>query len=321
MDLSDDAFKQMARIYPQVSPLRELRTALSQMRLSELAVGKDGRNRCLLSTFQARTGRNQPSNNKFIFGPSVWMRGLIRPDEGMGLAYIDWSQQEFGIAAALSDDPLMIEAYESGDPYLTFAKQAGVIPPDATKKSHPVERAQFKECALAVQYGMGEVSLAGRIGQPVIHARDLLELHHKTYHVFWDWSDSALDYAMQYGRLYTTFGWTIHIGTNVNPRSLRNFPMQANGAEMLRLACCFAIERGVRICAPVHDAILIEAPLEDIDGAVVMAQQTMSDASAAVLDGFRLSSDAKIIRYPERYMDERGEKMWNTVWDIVNRFD
>ena len=38
--------------------------------------------------------------------------------------------------------------------------------------------------------------------------------------------------------------------------------MQANGAEMLRLACCFATERGVRVCAPVHDAILIEAPGE-----------------------------------------------------------
>ena len=36
--------------------------------------------------------------------------------------------------------------------------------------------------------------------------------------------------------------------------------MQANGAEMLRLACCLAIERGVKVCAPVHDAILIDRP-------------------------------------------------------------
>ncbi len=291
------------------------------MRLDELAVGKDGRNRCLLSTFQARTGRNQPSNNRFIFGPAVWMRGLIRPDKGMGVAYIDWSQQEFGIAAALSHDPLMIEAYQSGDPYLTFAKQAGAIPFDATKESHPVERAQFKECVLAVQYGMGEVSLASRIGQPVICARELLQLHRKTYRIFWRWSDGVVDYAMQYGQLYTVFGWTIHLGMISNPRSLRNFPMQANGAEMLRLACCLGIERGVRICAPVHDAILIEAPLEEIDGAVILAQQAMSDASAAVLDGFRLRSEAKIVRHPERYMDGRGSKMWNAVWEIMKRFD
>src|SRR5215469_12462371 len=108
----------MARAYPIVAPLLELRSALSQMRPSDLQVGKDGRNRVILSAFQARTGRNQPSNTKFIFGPSVWLRGLIQPVPGYGIAYIDWAQQEFGIAAALSSDPKMMEAYWSGDPYL-----------------------------------------------------------------------------------------------------------------------------------------------------------------------------------------------------------
>ena len=121
-DLSDDTFREMARIYPIVAPLRELRSSLADLRLNALAVGKDGRNRTLLSPFHARSGRNAPSNTKFIFGPSVWLRGLIRPPPGHGLAYIDWCQQEFGIAAALSCDPLMRAAYELGDCYLTFAK-------------------------------------------------------------------------------------------------------------------------------------------------------------------------------------------------------
>jgi DNA polymerase I len=319
LDLSDDAFREMALAHTQVAPLRELRVSLSQMRLAELAVGGDGRNRCLLSAFQARTGRNQPSNSRFIFGPSVWLRSLIRPEPGYGLAYLDWSQQEFGIAAALSEDPQMLEAYTSGDPYLAFAKQAGAVPPEATKESHPRERDQFKACALAVQYGMGEASLASRIGQPVSWARELLRLHRETYRTFWRWSDSAVDYAMLHVKLWTTFGWTIHTGPNPNPRSLRNFPMQANGAEMLRLACCYAVERGIRVCAPVHDAILIEDPLDSLDEAVSTAQQAMSDASAAVLDGFRLRSDATIIRHPDRYMDPRGTKMWETVWSILGR--
>ena len=91
---------------------------------------------------------------------------------------------------------------------------------------------------LAVQYGMGAESLALRIGQPVISARELLRLHRDTYRVFWQWSDAAVDYAMLHGKLWTVFGWTVHTGTNPNPRFLRNFLMQANGAEMLRLACC-----------------------------------------------------------------------------------
>jgi DNA polymerase I-like protein with 3'-5' exonuclease and polymerase domains len=86
----------------------------------------------------------------------VWLRGLILPEEGCGLAYIDWEQQEFGIAAALSGDANMLEAYDSGDPYLAFAKQAGAAPPNATKASHGTLREQFKACALAVQYGMGD---------------------------------------------------------------------------------------------------------------------------------------------------------------------
>ena len=95
--LDDDTFKEMARTNSTVAPIRELRTSLSQLRLNELAVGSDGRNRCLLSAFGSRTGRNQPSNSKFIFGPAVWLRGLIRPKPGMAIAYLDYEQQEFGI--------------------------------------------------------------------------------------------------------------------------------------------------------------------------------------------------------------------------------
>jgi hypothetical protein len=320
LNLDDDTFREVAKSNPKIAPLRELRVALGQMYLSDLAVGTDGRNRCVLNAFHARTGRNQPSNSRFIFGPSVWLRGLIRPEPDWGLAYIDWSQQEFGIAAALSGDPNMLVAYESGDPYLTFAKQAGAAPPDATKRSHPSERDRFKACALAVQYGMGEASLASRISQPVVQARDLLKLHKQIYRRFWEWSDAAVDHAMLYGKLWTTFGWTVHMVQLPNPRSFRNFPMQANGAEMLRIACCLALDRGVSVCAPVHDAILIEAPLNELEEAITTAQQAMSDASAAVLSGFRLGSEAKIIRYPERYMDPRGTKMWKTVWNIIGRF-
>jgi len=227
LELTDDTFKQMARIHPKVAPMRELRSALSEMRLSNLTVGEDGRNRCLLSPFASKTGRNQPSNSRFIFGPSVWLRGLIKPPEGFCLAYIDYSQQEFGIAAALSGDEKMMEAYRSGDPYLAFATQAGAVPLGATKQTHKAEREQFKACVLAVQYGMGEVALAQRINQPVARARQLLALHRQTYKTFWAWSDATQDEAVLNGKLWTTFGWELRVSGMVNSRSLRNFPCKA----------------------------------------------------------------------------------------------
>ena len=317
LDLRDDTFRQLARAYPAVAPLRELRAALSEMRLSDLAVGRDGRNRTMLSAFRARTGRNQPSNTKFIFGPSVWLRGLIQPPPGYGIAYIDWAQQEFGIAAALSGDPSMMEAYRSGDPYLAFAKQAGAAPADATKATHKAVRDQFKSTVLAVQYGMGTEMLAQRVGQPPIRARELLRLHRETYRVFWTWSDRVVDHAMLTSSLHTVFGWRVAVSQYANARSLRNFPMQANGAEMLRLACCLGTEQDIEVCAPVHDAVLICAPLDRLNADVACMQQAMAEASRIVLDGFELGTDAKIVRYPDRYMDERGAVMWERVMKLI----
>ncbi len=317
LDLSDDAFRQMAKAYRVVSPMRELRSALSDLRLNDLAVGSDHRNRTILSAYRARSGRNAPSNTRFIFGPSVWLRSLIQPAPRHGVAYIDWSQQEFGIAAVLSGDVAMQSAYLSGDPYLAFAKQAGAVPTDATKQTHAATRELFKTCALGVQYGMEAASLAARIGQPPILARNLLRAHRETYRQFWKWSDAALDCAMLHGSLHTVFGWQVHVGDNPNPRSLRNFPMQANGAEMLRLACCLAIERNIEICAPVHDAVLICSPLDRLEDDIAGMRGAMAEASRIVLDGFELRTDVMRVRHPDRFHDPRGIRMWDQVTGLV----
>jgi len=311
LDMGDDTFRQMARCYPAVSPLRELRSSLADLRLNDLEVGHDGRNRIILSAFRARTGRNQPSNSKFIFGPSVWIRSLIKPGPGRAVAYIDYGQQEFAIAAKLSGDRSMAEAYASGDPYLTFAKQAGAIPPEGTKETHAGVRELFKTTALGVLYGMEAEGLALRLDKPSIIARDLLRAHHETYRQFWRWSDAVVDHAKLTGKLHTCFGWTLHGCCGANPRSLRNFQMQAHGAEMLRLACCMATERGIQVCAPVHDALLIEAPIDEIETAVATTREVMAEASRIVLSGFEVRTDAKIVRYPERFTDARGTRMWD----------
>src|SRR5262249_47288069 len=163
----------------------------------------------------------------------------------------------------------------------------GAIPADATKQTHGSQRELFKQCVLAVQYGMEAQSLALRIAQPPIVARSLLQAHHETYRQFWAWSDAAVDTAMLHGSLHTVFGWHVHVGEGANPRALRNFPMQANGAEMLRIACCLATERGIEVCAPVHDAVLICAPFDRLAADIDTMRSAMAEASRIVLDGFQ----------------------------------
>ena len=83
---------------------------------------------------------------------------------------------------------------------------------------------------------------------------------------------------------------------------------------MLRLACCLATEAGLQICAPVHDALLLEAPVDRIETEVARLQGFMAEASRIVLaDKLTIGSDAKIVRWPDRYSDPRGTVMWETI--------
>ena len=93
--------------------------------------------------------------------------------------------------------------------------------------------------------------------------------------------------------------------------------MQANGAEMLRIACCLGIERGVEICAPIHDAVLICAPLDRLEFDIATMRAAMAEASRAVLAGFELATEVKIVRWPDRYEDPRGRRMWQRVTELV----
>jgi hypothetical protein len=86
---------------------------------------------------------------------------------------------------------------------------------------------------------------------------------------------------------------------------------------MLRLAIIGLVESGIRVCAPVHDAVLIEAPTAEIDAVVATAQAIMREASRVVLSGFEVRIDSKIVRYPDRYDEPRGEAMWQKITQIL----
>ena len=87
---------------------------------------------------------------------------------------------------------------------------------------------------------------------------------------------------------------------------------------MLRIACILMTEAGIRVCAPVHDAVLIEAPLEELDDRVQQAQELIREASRQILGDFELTTDADIYRYPDRYRDEeRGGAFWDKVMSLL----
>jgi DNA polymerase I-like protein with 3'-5' exonuclease and polymerase domains len=237
-------FEEMSKGWPQLDELRQLRHARDKMRKVKLAVGHDGRNRTVLWPFKAKTSRTQPKASQWIFSPAVWLRSLIKPEPGTALAYIDFSSMEFLIAASLSDQhcgPInnMLNMYLSGDPYLSFAKRVGAVPSTATKKSHEPVRDRYKTMLLAVQYGMSSDTLAARLGVSTFEAYQMLNQHRELFAQYWRWSDDWVQHALQTGIVWTALGWTCRIGiTEFN--EIRNWPIQATGADILRIACILA---------------------------------------------------------------------------------
>jgi hypothetical protein len=322
--LSTDAetLRAMGQRCPEAAEFCNAKVTLDQLKDFKLSVGDDGRNRCMLSAFKSKTGRNQPSNSAFVFGLNAAFRSLIKPEPGRALVYLDFSGQEFAEAAYFSRDQNMIAAYETGDPYSDWAHKAGAMPADGNKRTHPVVRAIYKRSSLGVLYSMGAPTLSSYVGVSVTRARELLRSHRETFPQFWRWSAAVQDAAVAAGELRTVFGWRMRVLPGIRAGTAANFPMQANGAEMLRLACCYAVNRDIPIIAPIHDAIMIEGPAEDIDDIAAEMAKCMIEASRVVLGGPAVRVDqSPPLHYPHHYVDGRdgSSELWATTMRLLAR--
>jgi DNA polymerase I-like protein with 3'-5' exonuclease and polymerase domains len=328
----DDTLSDMARSYPALGDLQTLRYILSKLRLIDLEVGGDGRNRVYLAPFRTKTSRNAPSNSGFIFGPFAGLRNLIRPPRGMALAMCAWAAQEFGTAAALSGDAAMWGAYRTGDPHLTFAKKAGMAPPDATKKSHREIREVCKALNFGVIYGMSSYGLASRTGLSLTESEGLIEQHRGQFPRFWEWANRNVDKSMLGYPLTTKGGWTLQYPpmslADARERTAQNFLVQANAAEIMRYAVILATESGIAVCCPVHDAFLIEGPIGEIRDIEATMCRIMGDVSEIVLGtGYRIevrpdpAEEPKIFEWPNSYYEPRGLELFNTLQTEVVRIE
>jgi DNA polymerase family A len=321
LDTKQNTFSDMAKGYAVLEDLSELRSTLSQLRLSKLAIGNDGRNRALLWPYGTKTGRNAPSGTGYIFGPAKWIRSFITPAPGRALVHRDYSQQEACIAAVLSGDPELLAACETGDVYLGIAKQLGFAPSDATTETHGDVRTAFKTVVLGIQYGLGALTLSCRLGISVYEAAEMLARLRARYRVFEEFAACVGDYAGLNLEISTCFGWTMKCSSGMRARTIRNFPIQATAAEILHVACVLAERRGIEIIAPVHDALMAECDLRDVNDCAASLDQCMRDAAAVVLQGYPLRTDNQIILPGGYYADKRGEKMYKAVISRIAKIE
>ena len=325
----EEVFREHAHGHPVLGPLFELHYTRQHLRKLTLHVGPDGRHRAVgelgtgtakrsagLYAFGTKTGRNAPKG--FIFAPAVWVRFLIQPKKGWVVVYSDYKSQEIHIAARQSRDPNMIKAIESDDAYLWFARQRGMVPPDATKQSHKDFRDRIlKPFNLSVNYGSGASGIASRLRVSIEYAQYiLLDGHKSLFADYWQWVDDFLDTATARGITHTALGWPLHVTADTKLRSLQNHPVQAAGADILRMAIIGLVAQGVRVCAPVHDAVLTECREEELAAHLELVPRIMREAAKLVL-GHEIPVDYQVVRYPDHYYDARGAEMYVKINELL----
>ena len=229
----------------------------------------------------------------------------------------DFCQQEVRIAAVLSGDTVLLEACESGDVYLGIADQLGFLSPSMSPDEVAAVRTLFKTVVLGIQYGLGAFSLAVRTGLSVYEAAEILARLKARFRVFESFVASVLDHAGMFREVGTPFDWRMQCPPDINPRTVRNFPMQSTGAEILHVLCILAERRGIEIVAPVHDAVMAQCPVGLVSDVSAALDHCMRDAAAIVLRGYPLPTDEQRILPGERYHDKRGLAMWTTVTKLL----
>jgi DNA polymerase I-like protein with 3'-5' exonuclease and polymerase domains len=241
---------------------------------------------------------------------------------GPVLIHRDLAQQEPQIAAVWSGDEALLAACQSGDVYLGIAKQLGFAPADATPKTHEPVRNLFKTVVLGIQYGLGVRSLAVRAGISLFEAGEILARLRARFHRFENYAQCVTDHANLELELSTPFGWRMRCPSGMNQRTIRNFPIQSTGAEILHVACVLAERRGIEIVAPVHDALMAEAGVDHAEEVSAALDRVMRDAVAVVLRGYELRTDEpQIIHAGQHYFDKRGVGMWDKVTELLNTLE
>lgn len=314
-----DTLKEIARIHGEPwEGIRQLLKVTGGASVDALVLRDDGRIVSDLRPFGTFTGRCAPSTSAFLWNGPKWLRFLLQPPPGRTVLVIDWSNQEFAIAAALSRDEAMSAAYNSGDPYLALGKQAKRVPIDATAESHPKERAQFKMVSLAVLMGMSAWGIAGRLNTSESYGRELLETHRRIFRRFWEWSDSAANTAGANRPLETSFGLIYQPGAAFKPRTARNFLLQATGSDMLRVAVLLLAVKGIEIIATVHDSVMIECDTCHAGEVQRVAVDCMREASLITLwDRLEVRTDVKRVDHPLHYQDDKGRDYWTRLAGLL----
>ena len=212
------------------------------------------------------------------------IRKAFVPPEGWRILSADYSQVELRILAHYSQDQILIRAFEADEDIhtRTACEVFDITPPMISDEL----RRHAKVINFGIIYGMGPFSLAQDLGISQKMAKTYIDNYFNRYQGVKHFIDQTIETARATRQTSTLLG-RIRLLPEIGSRNhnLRQFaertavntPIQGTAADLIKLAMIEVDQRlsdekyRARMLLSVHDEIVLEAPLEEIEpvGALV----------------------------------------------------
>lgn len=192
------------------------------------------------------------------------------------LVAADYSQVELRIAAAMSGERGLIEAFQQGEDIhaATAAKVFGVGLDEVTRD----QRSQAKAVNFGILYGQGAFGLAETLGIPRREAKGIIEAYHAQFSGLQAFTQDCVAKAREEGQATTLMGRhrpLPDISSNnavvraFAERNAVNTPIQGSAADIIKVAMidvAKALEgMDSKLIMQVHDELVVDAALHELD--------------------------------------------------------
>ncbi len=219
------------------------------------------------------------------------IRSAFVPETGYVIVSADYSQIELRLLAHLSEDPILGEAFRSGEDVHAFtASQVFEVPLGEVTKEM---RRRAKAINFGVIYGMGDSALGKQIGIPRAEAAAFIEAYFKRYEGVKRFLSKTVEDAKRGEAVHTILGRRRFLPNLHSPnrglrfeaeRVAKNTPIQGSAADLMKLAM-LALDRtpvspGSRMLLTVHDEIVFEVPEGEVPEAEARAREIMQGVAA-----------------------------------------
>jgi DNA polymerase-1 len=200
----------------------------------------------------------------------------------------DYSQFELRLAAAITGDKNMIEAFNNdADIHTQTAAEIYGIPADKVTKS---QRSSVKEVNFGIMYGLGPHALSNSTGMSFGEAKDFIKRYFEIRPKLKGYIEKTRELAEQQGYVETLLGRrrptpdvqsSNFVVREAAYRAAINMPLQGSAADIMKLAMVEVakkLEPDTKILLQIHDSLIIEAPKDKAEAVGEIVKQTMETA-------------------------------------------